>query len=90
MVFIVAILPGPKVKGLPVPSENNLQYTCKCNALASWFLTLALVAVFHLTRIFRLRILANQFSPMLCVVVTSSDILSIWIHFYALKTNQTC
>jgi len=53
VVFIVAILPGPKVKSLPVPSENNLQYTYKCNALANWYLTLAVVALFHVTRISR-------------------------------------
>jgi delta24(24(1))-sterol reductase len=88
--ILAAILPGPEVKGLPVPTENNRQYTYKCNALASWYLTLILVTIFHLTGIFRLTTLTEQFGSVLCVAVIFSDILSIWIHFYALKTNQTC
>ncbi|CAF1411377.1 unnamed protein product [Rotaria sordida] len=35
-------------------------------------------------------ILADQFGSILCVAVIFSDILSIYIHLYALKTNQTC
>ena len=88
--ILAAILPGPEVKGLPVPTENNRQYTYKCNALASWYLTLICVAIFHVTGILRFTILADQFGSVLCVAVIFSDLLAIWIHFYALKTNQTC
>ncbi|CAF3695751.1 unnamed protein product [Rotaria sordida] len=35
-------------------------------------------------------ILADLFGSILCVAVIFSDILSIYIHLYALKTNQTC
>ncbi len=89
-VILAAILPGPEVKGLPVPTENNRQYTYKCNALASWYLTVVLVAVFHVTGIFRLTTVADQFGSVLCVAVICSDILSVWIHFYAIQTKQTC
>jgi delta24(24(1))-sterol reductase len=88
--IFAAILPGPEVEGLPVPTENNRQYIYKCNALASWYITLVLVAVLHLTGIVRLTILADQFGSVLCVAVICSDILSVIIHVYALQTNQTC
>jgi len=88
--IFAAILPGPEVKGLPVPTENNRQYIYKCNALASWYITLVLVAVLHLTGIVRLTILADQFGSVLCVAVICSDILSVIIHVYALQTKQTC
>ncbi|CAF0950173.1 unnamed protein product [Adineta steineri] len=88
--IFAAILPGPEVKGLPVPTENNRQYTYKCNALASWYATLLLVAILHLTGIIRLTILADQFGSVLCVAVICSDILSVIIHFYAIHTKQTC
>jgi delta24(24(1))-sterol reductase len=88
--ILAAILPGPEVKGLPVPTENNRQYIYKCNALVSWYLTLIVVSICHVTGIFRLTRLADQFGSVLCVAVIFSDILSIWIHLYALKTKQTC
>ncbi|CAF1415365.1 unnamed protein product [Adineta ricciae] len=88
--IFAAILPGPQVKGLPVPTENNRQYTYNCNALASWYITLVLVAVLHVTGLVRLTILADQFGSVLCVAVICSDIVSVLIHFYALLTKQTC
>ncbi|CAF1164301.1 unnamed protein product [Rotaria sordida] len=88
--IFAAILPGLKVKGLPVPTENNRQYTYNCNALASWYLTLILLTIFHITGIFRLTILVDQFGSVLCVAVICSDILSVFIYFYAIQTNQTC
>ena len=75
--ILAAVLLGPEVKGLPVPTENNRQYTYKCNALASLYLTLVLVALFHLTGIFRLTILADQFGSVLCVAVIFSDLVSL-------------
>ncbi|CAF3514257.1 unnamed protein product [Didymodactylos carnosus] len=88
--FFAAFLPGLKVKGLPVPTENNFQYSYNCNALYSWYLSLILAAVVHITGIFPLTYLANNFGSILCCSVIFSDILSVIIHFYALKTNQTC
>ena len=88
--IFAAVLPGVNVKGLPVPTENNRQYTYKCNALASWYVTLALVAICHVTGLYRLTKLADQFGSMLCVAVIFSDIVSVLIHFYALQTGQTC
>jgi len=87
---LAAILPGPEVKGLPIPTENNRQYTYKCNALASWYLTLIILPILHLTGLFKITILADQFGSVLCVAVICSDLVSICIHYHALKTNQTC
>ncbi|CAF2120837.1 unnamed protein product [Rotaria magnacalcarata] len=88
--ILAAILPGPEVKSLPVPTENNRQYTYKCNALSSWYLTLIAGGILHFTGIFRLTILADNFGSILCVAVIFSDILSVVIHFYAILTHQTC
>lgn len=89
-VIFAAILPGLEVKGLPVPTEKNRQYVYNCNALASWYVTLCLVALAHLTGIYPLTNLADQFGSVLCVAVISSDIISVIIHFYAIFTKQTC
>ncbi|CAF3752037.1 unnamed protein product [Rotaria socialis] len=88
--IFAAILPGLEVKGLPLPTENNRQYTYKCNALSSWYLTLIVGGILHFTGIFRLTILADNVGSILCVAVIFSDILSVVIHFYAILTSQTC
>ena len=88
--IFAATLPGLVIKGLPVPTEKNRQYTYNCNALASWYVTLILVAVLHVTGLVRLTLLADQFGAVLCVAVICSDILSVIIHFYAIQTKQTC
>lgn len=88
--IFAAILPGLKVKGLPVPTEKNRQYVYNCNALASWYVTLVLVTVFHYTGLYRLTNLADEFGSVLCVAVIFSDILAVIIHFYAIQTGQTC
>jgi delta24(24(1))-sterol reductase len=89
-VIFAAILPGVIVKGLPIPTENNRQYSYNCNALASWYITLVLVVILHLTGIFPLTILTDQFGSILSVAVICSDILAVIIHVHATRTGQTC
>lgn len=89
-VIFAALLPGAIVKGLPVPTENNRQYTYNCNALASWYITLAAIPILHLTGLFPITILVDQFGSILCVAVICSDILAVVIHIHAIRTGQTC
>lgn len=56
-VIFAYVLPGPVVKGLPVPSENNKQYPYLCNALYSWYLTLALAGGLYYFNIFEITFL---------------------------------
>ena len=51
---------------------------------------LLVAAECHVTGIFLLTRLADQFGSVLCVTVICGDLIAVDIHFYALKTNQTC
>src|SRR5262249_55764219 len=60
-------MPGPWIKGLPVPSEGDVQHRYLCNGAASWYVTLATAALLHVTGIFRLTELADNLGPILTV-----------------------
>ena len=66
-------LPGVWVRGLPVPSEGGARRRYLCNGVASWYVTLALVALLHLTGLFRISALADHLGPMLTVAVLVAD-----------------
>jgi Delta24(24(1))-sterol reductase len=88
--IFAAILPGAIVKGLPIPSENNRQYTYNCNALASWYITLICLPLLHVTGVYRLTVLVDEFGSILCVAIICSDIIAVIIHVYAVQTKRTC
>ncbi|KAG1540173.1 hypothetical protein G6F50_014401 [Rhizopus delemar] len=62
-------MPGPVVQGLPLPSlkGNTLKYLC--NGLSSWYLTLFLSAVLHVTGVFRLTAIIDNFGSIMTVAI---------------------
>jgi delta24(24(1))-sterol reductase len=75
--FLAFVMPGVWVKGLPVPSEKNVQHRYLCNGAACWYVTLALVLALHVSGVFELTELADNLGPMLTVAVLSADALAI-------------
>lgn len=88
-VICALVLPGPLVKGLPVPSENNIQHTYLCNAYASWYLTLIILAALHVTKTFSLSRIVELHGPMMVVSMITSDILSLIIYLVAIGTGKS-
>lgn len=56
-IVLAYVMPGPVIKGLPVPSENGKQYSYLCNALYSWYFTLMLVGGLHYSGVFSITFL---------------------------------
>ena len=81
-------MPGPIIKGLPVPSENNKQYSYLCNALYSWYFTLALVFILHYTGLFPLTFLMDNFGSMMVTSMVSGDIVALIIYLWGILTKQ--
>lgn len=48
------ILPGPNVKGLPIPHEGGRQLNYKCNGVVSVYLTYVVAFALHYTNTWRL------------------------------------
>ncbi|KAI9491185.1 ergosterol biosynthesis ERG4/ERG24 [Zychaea mexicana] len=68
--FILAwVMPGPVVEGLPIPSLKGKRLKYVCNGLSSWYLVLALSAVLHVTGIFRLTEIIDNFGPIMSVAI---------------------
>jgi delta24(24(1))-sterol reductase len=65
------------VKGLPVPSESNVQHRYLCNGAASWYATIALVVLLHVTGLLRLSWLADHTGHVLTVALLFADAMSI-------------
>lgn len=80
--------PGVWVKGLPVPSENNIRHDYLCNGAASWYVTLG--AVFALERygIWSIYTLAQNFGRVMTTSIIFSDILSFIIYYAAILQNK--
>jgi delta24(24(1))-sterol reductase len=88
--FILAyVMPGVISKGLPVPTENNVEHVYLCNGLSSWYLTLILAGIAHQTGIFRLSEIADHFGELLTVAVLFGDLVSIMVYVTAIITNNT-
>jgi delta24(24(1))-sterol reductase len=75
-------LPGVWVKGLPVPTENNIRHDYLCNAASSWYLTLFVVLMnekFGFVS-FSLSELTHNFGRLLTTAIIFSDFLSVLIY----------
>lgn len=86
--ILAYILPGPVVKGLPVPSENNKQYDYLCNALYSWYFTLSLVFVLHYTGIFPITFLMDNFGSMMTTSMISGNLVALIIYTWGILSKQ--
>lgn len=74
------IIPGIRIKGLPIPSENNRQLTYLCNGTGCWYATLALVGILQYTGLFPISRLADQMGSLITIGVISANFLAIWLY----------
>ncbi|KAI8582192.1 hypothetical protein K450DRAFT_229485 [Umbelopsis ramanniana AG] len=68
--FILAsIMPGPVVNGLPIPSLKGKKLPYLCNGLAAWYFTLPFSAFLHVTGIFRLTDIIDNFGHIMTIAI---------------------
>ncbi|KAI7864515.1 ergosterol biosynthesis ERG4/ERG24 [Spinellus fusiger] len=63
------VMPGPLVQGLPIPSLKGKKLTYLCNGLSSWYLTLVVAAGLHLSGLFRLTQIIDNFGSIMSVAI---------------------
>ncbi|RCI00618.1 hypothetical protein CU097_015810 [Rhizopus azygosporus] len=88
--FVLAyIMPGPIVEGLPVPSlkGNKLKYLC--NGLSSWYLTLVVSALLHVTGLFRLTTIIDHFGELMTVAILWGFTMSTVVYGWSVLTGNT-
>lgn len=80
--LLAFIAPGFEQKGLPVPSLNYECLTYYCNALSSFYMTLITAAVLHMTHVFRITEIMNNFGSMMTVAILwgwAASFATYWI-----------
>ncbi|CAO3663395.1 hypothetical protein G6F70_005688 [Rhizopus microsporus] len=82
------LLPGPVVEGLPLPSLKGGKLKYLCNGLAFWYLTMALSAVLHVTGVFRLTAIIENFGSIMTVAIIWGFTMSILVFLSAVITGK--
>ena len=78
------LLPGVTVKGKPLPHEGGKQLTYYCSAVWSLWVTIALLGTLHLSGLFKLYTVLDEFGPLLSVAIISGYLVSVAAYVSAL------
>jgi len=83
-----AVLPGVTVKGFKIPQEGNRQLEYNCNALASWYISLAGGWLAHTTGVFDLKTLYYNAGALLSTAIVFADTVAIIMYLECLRTGR--
>lgn len=78
------LLPGVRVKGLPLEHLGGTQLTYHCSGVASFYTTIALALGLHYTGLFKLYTIIDEFGPLLSVAILTGFIVAFVAYFSAL------
>ncbi|KAL8692303.1 MAG: hypothetical protein Q9218_002645 [Villophora microphyllina] len=77
-------LPGITVQGKPLPHEGGRRLDYYCSGLWSFYTTIAVAATLHLTGIFKLYSVLDEFGPIMSVAIISASLISVIAYISAL------
>ena len=77
-------LPGVWAKGKPLPHENGRQLDYYCSGMWSFYITIAVAVTLHVTGIFKIYEIIDEFGPLLSVAIISGFLVSIIAYISAL------
>ena len=78
-------LPGIWLKGKPLPHLNGRRLDYYCSGIWSLWVTIAVAGVLHVTGIFKLYKIIDEFGPLLSVAILSGFLVSFIAYFSALR-----
>ncbi|KAF7794249.1 hypothetical protein EIP86_005382 [Pleurotus ostreatoroseus] len=82
------VVPGYMQEGLPVPSLNYKTLIYKCNAIGCIYITWATAAVLHVTGIFRLTSIIENFGHLMTVAMIVGFGVSFGMYFLTVATGN--
>jgi Delta24(24(1))-sterol reductase len=85
---LAGIIPGYMQEGLPVPSLGYKTLMYKCNALGCIYLTWITAAVLHITGIFRLGSIIDNFGHLMTVAMIVGFAVSFGMYFLTVATGN--
>lgn len=77
-------LPGITVKGKPLPHEGGRRLDYYCSGLWSFYTTIVVAAALHLSGIFPLYTVLDEFGPIMSVAIISGFLISFIAYLSAL------
>jgi len=75
---------GVYAKGKPIPHEGGRQILFYCNGVTVFYTSIAITFVMHVTGIFRLNTIIDEFGPLLSVSIFSGTLVAIFAYISAL------
>lgn len=83
------LMPGVWAHGKPLAFLGGKQLPYYCSAYTSFYTTIAVMATLHLTGLFRLSTIIDEFGPLLSVAILSGYIVSIIAYASAFARGAT-
>ncbi len=78
------LLPGVWTYGKPLAHLGGKQLPYYCSAVSSFYTTFAILAILHLSGLFKLYTIIDEFGPIMSVAICSGFLVSIIAYFSAL------
>ncbi|KZF20723.1 delta(24(24(1)))-sterol reductase [Xylona heveae TC161] len=78
------LLPGVWTKGKPLPHEGGKQLPYYCSGMWSWYTTIVVALVLHVTGLFKLYTIIDEFGPLMSVAILTGFLVSFVAYFSAL------
>lgn len=82
-------MPGVSNLGRPLKHEGGKRLPYYCSAYCSFYATLAVAAVLHITHVFPLYTLIDEFGPIMTVAILSGFLNSFIVYFQAIVRGRT-
>jgi delta24(24(1))-sterol reductase len=82
-------MPGVSSFGRPLRHEGGKRLPYYCSAYCSFYATLAIAAVLHVTGLFPLYTLIDEFGPIMSVAILSGFLNSFIVYFQAIIRGRT-
>ncbi|TFK65600.1 ERG4 ERG24 ergosterol biosynthesis protein [Pluteus cervinus] len=86
--FLAQAITGYQQEGLPVPSLGYKTLTYNCNGNITFYITLVTSAILHLTGIFRLSGIIENYGHMMTVAIIYGFGVSFGMYFWAVSTGN--
>ncbi|KAF2202573.1 C-24(28) sterol reductase [Delitschia confertaspora ATCC 74209] len=82
-------MPGVLTYGRPLHHEEGKRLPYYCSAYTSFYATLAVAGILHITGLFPLYTLIDEFGPLMSVAILSGFLNSFIVYFHALITSRS-
>ena len=70
-------MPGIYATGKPLPHEKGKRLTYYCSGVWSFYATIAITTILHVTGLFKLETILDEFGPIMSVAIISGFLVSI-------------